>query len=310
MTAGIEATELTKRYADFTAVDRLNLRIEEAEIFGVLGPNGAGKSTTMMMFLGLTNPSSGVASILGYDCARSPREVKRVTAYMPETLGFYGDLSARENLLYTTSLNNVGHREASRRIDEALDHVGLADRAAQPVKVYSRGMRQRLGFADVLVKQPKVVLLDEPTQGIDSATVETVLDLITSMSRDQGMTVLVSSHQLHHVQRICDRVGIMCRGEMVVQGTVAELAQQSRESEATVVELEVGRVSAELEDALKAITGVSRVSVLGNSVTVECQPEARTRIPEVAMRHGDSLLSLRSSDSTLESIYLRYFQGA
>ena len=308
MTAAIEATDLTKRYDDFIAVDRLNLRIEQGEIFGLLGPNGAGKSTTMMMLLGLTYPSDGTASVYGYNCARASRDVKRVTGYLPETLGFYGELSARENLLYTTGLNNVGRREASRRIDEALDHVALADRATQPVKEYSRGMRQRLGIADVLVKQPKVVLLDEPTQGIDSATVETLLDLITGMSRDQGITVLVSSHQLHYVQRICDRVGIMSQGEMVVQGTVSELAQQSKEDEDTVVELEVGRISDELQDALKAIPGVNRVSVRGNLIAVECQPEARTRIPEVVLQHGDSLLSLRSGDSTLENIYLRYFR--
>ena len=175
MTAAIEAINLTKRYGDFTAVDCLNLRIDEGEIFGFLGPNGAGKTTTIMMFLGLTFPSSGVASVYGYDCARNPLEVKRVTGYLPETLGFYGELSAKENLLYTTSLNGIGRREALRRLDEALAYVGLAERAEQPVKQYSRGMRQRLGIADVLVKRPKVVLLDEPTQGIDSTTVEDVL---------------------------------------------------------------------------------------------------------------------------------------
>ena len=310
MTAAIEAVDLTKRYGDFTAVDRLNLQIEEGEIFGFLGPNGAGKTTAIMMFLGLTNPSAGIARVYGYDCTRNPRDVKRITGYLPETLGFYGELSAKENLLYTTSLNGIGRQEALSRLDEALSLVGLAERAAQPVKQYSRGMRQRLGIADVLVKRPKVVLLDEPTQGIDSASVEDVLHLITGMSRDQGITVLVSSHQLHYIQRICDRVGIMSRSQMVVQGTVEELSQQSRDGEGIAIELEVGRVSDELQDALKATPGVNSVSVRGNLVAVECQPEARTQIAKVAMRHGDSLLSLRSGDSVLENIYLRYFQEA
>ena len=310
MTAAIEAVDLTKRYGDFTAVDRLNLQIEEGEIFGFLGPNGAGKTTAIMMFLGLTNPSAGIARVYGYDCTRNPRDVKRITGYLPETLGFYGELSAKENLLYTTSLNGIGRQEALSRLDEALSLVGLAERATQPVKQYSRGMRQRLGIADVLVKRPKVVLLDEPTQGIDSASVEDVLNLITGMSRDQGITVLVSSHQLHYIQRICDRVGIMSRSQMVVQGTVEELSQQSRDGEGIAIELEVGRVSDELKDALKATPGVNSVSVRGNLVAVDCQPEARTQIAKVAMRHGDSLLSLRSGDSVLENIYLRYFQEA
>ena len=310
MTSAIEAIELTKRYGDFTAVDRLNLQIEGGEIFGFLGPNGAGKTTAIMIFLGLTSPSAGVARVYGYDCTRNPRDVKRVTGYLPETLGFYGELSAKENLLYTTSLNGIGRRDALGRLDEALAYVGLTDRATQPVKQYSRGMRQRLGIADVLIKRPKVVLLDEPTQGIDSATVEDVLNLITGMSHDQGMTVLVSSHQLHYIQRICDRVGIMSGGQMVVQGTVEELAQQSREGEGIVIELEVGRVSDELRDALKATPGVNAVSVRGNLVAVECQPEARAQIAELAMRRGDSLLSLQSGDSVLENIYLRYFQEA
>ena len=149
MTAALEAVDLTKRYGDFTAVDSLNLQIDEGEIFGFLGPNGAGKTTTIMMFLGLTFPTSGVARVLGHDCASDPLEVKRVTGYLPETVGFYGELSARENLLYTASLNGIGRREGLSRLDEALAYVGLSERSAQPVKQYSRGMRQRLGIADV-----------------------------------------------------------------------------------------------------------------------------------------------------------------
>ena len=200
--------------------------------------------------------------------------------------------------------------EALQRLDEALEHVGLTDRATQPVKQYSRGMRQRLGIADVLIKRPKVVLLDEPTMGIDPAAVLELLDLITSMSREQGITVLVSSHQLHYIQRICDRVGIMSRGQLVAQGTIDELAHQAGEGDEIVIELEVGHVSDGLQEALKATPGVKEVSVRGNVLAVECQREARAHLVEAAIRHGDSLLSLRSADSVLENIYLRYFQGA
>ena len=308
MTAAIEAIDLTKKYGDFTAVDHLNLRIEEGEIFGFVGPNGAGKTTSMMMFLGLTFPTAGQARVYGYDCTWNPRDVKRITGYLPETFGFYGELSAKENLMYTASLNAISRREALSRLDEVMEWVGLADRITQPVKQYSRGMRQRLGIADILIKRPRVVLLDEPTQGIDSSSVEDVLNLITGMSREHGTTVLVSSHQLHYVQRICDRVGIMSGGRMVVQGTLEELAHQSRDLGEMTLELEVGRITDELLNALAAAPGVNSVSVRGNLVEVECRSEARSEIATVALKHGDSLLSMQSGDSVLENIYLRYFQ--
>ena len=308
MTTAIEAIGLTKRYGDFTAVDGLTLEVNEGEIFGFLGPNGAGKTTSILMFLGLTEPSAGTARIYGHDCTRNPLEVKRIVSYLPETLGFYGDLSARENLLYTASLNGIGRGEALKRIDEALELAGLTARVAEPVSQFSRGMRQRLGIADVLIKKPRVAILDEPTLGLDPATIPEILALITRLSREQGMTVLLSSHQLHHVQRICNRVGIMSQGRLVGQGTIEELGQQVAKGGDIVVELEVGHISQGLHEALRATHGVKQVSARGNVLTVECSREARPRLAEAATQHGDGLLSLRSTESVLEEIYLRYFQ--
>ena len=310
MTVAIEATDLTKRYGDFTAVDRLNLPIEEGEIFGFLGPNGAGKTTSILMWLGLTSPTSGTARIRGYNCTREPLKVKAITGYLPENLGFYGDLSAEENLLYTTRLNSIPRREAPGRIDTVLTQVGLASVARQPVRQFSRGMRQRLGIADVLVKRPQVVFLDEPTQGIDVAGVQEFLEIITGMSREQGITVLLSSHQLHQVQHICDRVGIMSRGRLVALGTVDKLGQELDEGSGTMVELEVESPNHGLQEALAAVPGVQEVEVEGNTLAVRCQEDARSQLAAVVYHHGVSLLSMRTRDVGLEEIYLRHFQEA
>lgn len=303
----IDASNLTKRYGDFVAVDTLNLDISEGEIFGFLGPNGAGKTTSILMLLGLTVPSEGSATILGHDCTREPISVKRITGYLPESLGFYGELSARENLLYTGSLNGMKRKQASARAEEVLEQVGLGERVGQRVDQMSHGMRQRLGFADVLMKRPKVVIMDEPTQGIDAASVPGLLNLITNMSEEQGITVMVSSHQLHYIQRICTRVGIMSQGALVAAGTIEELARQSG-SDSMVVEIEVGKIDANLQRHLSSVPAVKGLTIRGNIISVECTTDVRTELARVVLDHSDRLLSIRNPDTILEEIYLKYFQ--
>ena len=179
----IETQDLTKRYGDLVAVDRLNLSIGEGEIFGLLGPNGAGKTTTILMLLGLSQPAGGSMRVCGFDPTRQPLEVKRLVGYLPDNVGFYPDLTARENLAYTADLNRIARNEARPLIDGLLERAGLADVRDKRVGEFSRGMRQRLGIADVLVKRPRLVYLDEPTLGIDPEGMREVLELITRMSR-------------------------------------------------------------------------------------------------------------------------------
>ncbi|RME90037.1 MAG: ABC transporter ATP-binding protein [Verrucomicrobia bacterium] len=223
MAAVIETEGLTKRYGAQVAVNRLNLTVPEGAIFGFLGPNGAGKTTTILMLLGLSEPTAGKARVLGLDPVREPLKVKRQVGYLPESVGFYDDLSARENLRYIAALNNLAPAEAGKRIDEALATVELADQGDKPVGAYSHGMRQRLGIAELLVKNPKLLILDEPTVGLDPDGTNKMLDLIVSLNRDRGITVMLSSHLLNQVQRICSHVGIMNRGELVASGTLQEL---------------------------------------------------------------------------------------
>jgi len=229
--AVIETERLTKFYGRHAAVERLNLSIERGEIYGLLGPNGAGKTTTILILLGLTEPTAGRARVLGIDPTYQPIEVKRRVGCLPENVGYYRDLTGRENLRFVAELNGMNKDEREQRIKRALERVGLADEADKLVGAYSRGMRQRLGLAEQLLKDPEVMILDEPTLGLDPKGVVEILDLIRSLSKEQGRTVLLCSHQLHQVQRICDRVGIMNKGRLVASGSIEELGQLGLRSE-------------------------------------------------------------------------------
>ncbi len=224
--AVIETEDLTKAYKGRVAVDHVSLSVAEGEVFGFLGPNGAGKTTTLLMLLGLTEPTSGKARVLGVDPTRQPMKVKAMIGYLPENMGFYSDLNARQSLRLIAELNRLPQATAAARIEKALETVGLAAEAEKKTGAYSRGMRQRLGIAELLVKEPKVAFLDEPTLGLDPDAAIRMTALIESLSREKGMTVVLSSHQLNLVQKICHRVGIMIKGRMVAQGPLDRLAQE------------------------------------------------------------------------------------
>ncbi len=222
----IETQELTKIYGRQIAVDKLNFSVDEGEIFGFLGPNGAGKTTTLLMLLGLTEPSAGSARVLGVDPTREPIKVKAKIGYLQENMGFYSDLNAIQMLQFVGELNGVTGELAEARIDSALQAVGLFDEAEKKIGAYSRGMRQRLGIAELLIKDSKVAFLDEPTLGLDPDATNRMIELIQSLSRDKQMTILLSSHMLHQVQKICHRIGIMIKGRMVALGPMEKLAQE------------------------------------------------------------------------------------
>lgn len=222
----VETEDLTKRYGSRTAVEHLNIKIEEGEVFGFLGPNGAGKTTTLLMFLGLTEPTSGKAKVIGFDPTREPFKVKEKVGYLPENVGFYDDMDARQNLRYIAKLNRISEEVTEKRIDYWLEMVGLSEESTKKVGTYSKGMRQRLGIAEVLIKEPKLVFLDEPTIGLDPDGTNRMLDLIHSLSREKNITFFLSSHLLDQVQRICDRVGIMINGNLVAIGPIEELAKK------------------------------------------------------------------------------------
>jgi ABC-2 type transport system ATP-binding protein len=222
----IQATGLTKRYGARTVVDSLDLEVHQGEIYGLLGPNGAGKTTTILMLLGLSEPNSGEARVVGLDPTRHALEVKRRVGYLPDDAGFYADLTGRRNLLYTAALNGMNGRRASDRVAEVLDRVGLTDAADRKAGQYSRGMRQRLGIADALVKDPRVLILDEPTIGIDPLGVVEILNLIRQLVTERHIALLLASHLLDQVQASCDRAGIFYAGRLIGEGTLSELGQR------------------------------------------------------------------------------------
>ena len=305
----VETKNLCKYYNGVKAVDNLNLRINQGEIYGFLGPNGAGKTTTILMLLGLTEPTSGEVRVHGYNSTREPLKVKRLTGYLPENVGFYEDLTARENLRYIARLNGIPDRKSDRLIEQVLEKVGLLKVADWEVRKFSRGMKQRLGIADVLIKDPVFVILDEPTTGIDPEGARQILELIAKMSKDEGMTVLLSSHLLHQVQRICDRVGIISRGKLVAEGTVDKLGMEVIGKGKIMLEARVSRLTPDLLKALRQLEGVSEVDSSGNLLRLRCSRDLRAEVSRVVMESGSELLELRGRDYTLEEIYLKYFQG-
>ena len=302
----VETKELTKTYNGFTAVDGLNLRIEEGEIFGFLGPNGAGKTTTILMLLGLTEPSSGTAQVCSYNPTREPLKVKRIVGYLPETLGFYEDLTARQNLRYTAELNGLPKEMAEERIAELLNAVGLSEVADQEVGKFSRGMRQRLGIADIWVKEPKLVFLDEPTSGIDPEGIEDILDLIASMAK-KNMTVIFCSHQLHLVQRICTRIGILAKGHLVVEGPIDRLGREAIGGGKYRIAVEVAQANPELIDSIKRVEGVRELQSSGNSLLITCDEDLRSQIARVIVDSGSLLVGMKVEEYSLETIYKKYF---
>jgi ABC-2 type transport system ATP-binding protein len=305
----IQTHGLTKAYGDLVAVDNLNLAIRRGEVFGLLGPNGAGKTTTILMLLGLSEPTRGRAEVVGFDPTRQPLEVKRRVGYLPDDVGFYAELTGRQNLRYTAALNGIERRAANDRIGLLLEQVGLADAADRRVEQYSRGMRQRLGLADAMVKDPSVMILDEPTASIDPAGVTDVLALIQALARDNGVTVLLSSHLLHQVHQVCDRVAIFNAGRILAQGRMAELAEQLAGDQ---LELEVGLdgPADQVEAALRALTGVTDVrrDPRDPSLWHVTGPQSiRDHLAVDLAARGLSIRHLRRVGDELDEIYLRYF---
>jgi ABC-2 type transport system ATP-binding protein len=305
----VETKSLTKKYNGFTAVDGLNLCIEEGEIFGFLGPNGAGKTTTILMLLGLTEPSSGTAQVCGYNPTREPLKVKRIVGYLPERFGFYEDLTARQNLRYTSELNNLPREEAEKRIDDLLAAVGLSQVADQEVSKFSRGMKQRLGLADIWVKEPKLAFLDEPTSGIDPEGIDDVLNLMVSMAK-KGITVIFCSHQLHQVQKICTRVGILAEGHLVAEGPIDRLGRQAIAGGRYRVQVQVTQLAPGLIDSLKQIKGVIEVQSSDNLLFISCDKDLRGQIAKTIVDSDSILVEMKIEEYGLEEIYKKYFREA
>jgi len=304
--AVIEAKDLTKIYGSTPAVDHISFDVGRGEIFGLLGPNGAGKTSTILMMLGLTEISEGEVRLLGFNPTREPLSVKRRVGYLPDTVGFYDNLAAADNLRYTARLIGFRSLEREKRIAVALERVGLAEFADKKVGTFSRGMRQRLGLAEILMKGAQIAILDEPTSGLDPHATSELLGIIRGF-KTEGVSVLLSSHLLERVQSVCDRVALFSSGRIALMGSVADLGRQVLGG-GYVVDIEAE--GAGLAERLALIPGVSGVEKSGIGklrlhADRDVRPEAAAEV--VAMQGRLKFLGVQ--EPSLEAIYTRYFEA-
>ena len=314
----IELADLTKKYGSFTAVDQLNLTVCKGEIFGLLGPNGAGKSTTILMMLGLTEPTSGSVKVCGINSTSNPIEVKKRVGYLPEDVGFYSNMNGLESLVYTARLNSIPPEEAEQKAEQLLSRVGLSEAGKKKTGKYSRGMLQRLGLADVLIKNPEVIILDEPTLGIDPKGVREFLQLIVSLSKEEGLTVLFSSHDLHQVQQVCDRVGLFVHGKLIAEGNIQTLSKKLFANSPYIIEAGILNAAGTsddkyttdwLKEVLKPVAGVIDVNKKNDVFLIETSNDSSAEIARAIVASGAGLNYLNKKEYGLDDIYYRYFEG-
>ncbi len=297
----IRVNGLTKDYGSRRAIDRLNFDIEQGEVVGFLGPNGAGKTTTMRILTGYMPPSDGEATVAGYDVVSESLEVRRRVGYLPETVPLYTDMAVFDYLKFMADLRHLP--DAEDRVDEVLEMVGLGDRAEGMIGNLSKGMRQRIGLAQALLHRPEVLILDEPTIGLDPGQVVEVRKLVRDIGKER--TVLLSTHILSEAQNICDRVLIIDKGKIVAEDTPENL--QARLLGAERVVLRVRGESDDLANAVEKIKGVQGVEIKGEG-TLEFQfapgHDIRPEVAKAVISAGYDLLELRPLGMSLEEIFL------
>ena len=314
----IRTQGLTKVYGDVTAVDHLDLSIRRGEVFGLLGPNGAGKTTTTLMLLGLTTPTAGHAWIDGHDCTREAILVKKEVGYLPDNVGFYQDMTGRDNLIFSGEMNGLSEDQAKERAKELLERVGMTAAADRKAGTYSRGMRQRLGIADVLMKDPKIIIMDEPTLGIDPAGMHELTKLIRDLSVKDGRTILISSHELYQIQEISDRVGIFVGGKMIACGKIGELGRQiesdgsyTLDIKARAADLNVSQQDSDdlLRRLLSKVAGVREVSENADgTVHIEADHNIEAELLALMVGNGFVLREMHETGGDLDTIYRKYFE--
>ncbi len=297
----IEVSNLTKRYGSHLAVDHISFKAKPGEVVGLLGPNGAGKTTTMRMLTGFMPPNEGKASIAGHDVVEDSLEARRSVGYLPERVPVYPDMTVRSYVTFWAKLR--GTRNVHKSVNAALERVQLSDRQNMLIRNLSKGLRQRLGLAQALVHNPPVIILDEPTIGIDPQQVIEVRESVRALGTDH--TVLFSTHILTEAEQVCDRVLIMDKGKIIAQGKPAELRLKLQPGVTLYVEIG-GAATAKVRELLKAIPGVESVETDGKGFVVHAKPDAEIRadLSSRVLAAGFTLLEMRAVTSSLEAIFL------
>jgi ABC-2 type transport system ATP-binding protein len=299
----IRTENLTKVYNGKAAVDGLDLEVGVGEIFGFLGPNGAGKSTTILMLTGMIEPTGGRCLVDGIEVAKDPLKVKQIIGYLPEDVGFYGNMTGEQNLDYFARFYGMDARARNERIAELLELVHL-DGVTQKAGEYSRGMKQRLGLAQALINDPKVLFLDEPTANLDPEGVREYRDLVEHLA-GEGKTIFVSSHILSEVREVCRTVGLLAKGKLVAQGTLDEVARTlaSPESDAVRIVVETRERLPELEDP--EIVAVERN---GTRAVVRAKADIRDRLVESLTLEGLHIREMRIEEPDIEDVFMAAYR--
>lgn len=306
----IQTEQLTRRFGELTALDRVTLTVERGEVFGLLGPNGAGKTTLVRLLNGMLAISSGAARVLGYDPATQGDQLRQHTGVLTETPSLYEHLSARDNLTFFGTLYGVAEADLPRRVDEALDLFGLRERAGNKAGEFSKGMKQRLALARTLVHQPELLFFDEPTAALDPEASRQVTDLIASLSRESGRTIFLCTHNLDEAQRLCDRVAVINRGQLLAVGTPAELARDRFQGLWVEITLRAALDEAMLT-RLTALQGVTQVSLDDGKLAVQISgddviPAVVARVVEL----GGQIMRVNPREHSLEEIYFKVQEEA
>lgn len=300
----IRTENLTKVYNGKPAVDGLNLEVREGEIFGFLGPNGAGKSTTILMLTGMIEPTAGRCFVDGIEVANDPLAVKRIIGYLPEDVGFYGNLTGEQNLDYFARFYDMNAADRKERIAEILRLVHL-DGVTQKAGEYSRGMKQRLGLAQALINDPKVLFLDEPTANLDPEGVREYRDLVTRLA-GEGKTVFVSSHILSEVRAVCRTVGLLAAGRLVAQGTIDEVARTlaSPGGETFRIVVETAEDLPDLSDP-----DIIEFERDGNRAVIQAKSDIRERLAAAIAEEGLHIREIRLEEPSIEDAFMALYRG-
>lgn len=299
----LEMKQVTKKFGDFIAVDNLSLSVEEGEIFGLLGPNGAGKSTTIHMMAGLLSITKGDIEILGRNIAKHAKFAKSVIGIVPQDLAIYEDLTAYENVHFFAGLYGLRGGELKHRASEALEFVGLADKSGNIPRNFSGGMKRRLNIACAIAHRPKLIIMDEPTVGIDPQSRSYILNSVRKLN-DMGSTVIYTSHYMEEVEEICTRVAIVDHGKIIAEGTKAEL--KAMVTDQKNVGIEVGSAERIPLDQLKGISGVKSVEVKDRNLRISCAAEMSSLNPFIQhlVSSGVEIRSVETREPSLESVFL------
>jgi ABC-2 type transport system ATP-binding protein len=301
----IQVADLTKRYGNFLAVDHLNFQVQKGEVFGFLGPNGSGKTTTIRMLVGLSKPSEGGASILGYNVLFDIAKAKRYIGVVPDSSNLYDELSAKKNLLFMAKLYGVPQKERESRADELLKTFGLYERRDDLFGTFSRGMKRSLTVAAALIHSPKVLFLDEPTTGLDVVAARSLRNLISNLHH-QGLTIFLTTHYLEEADLLCDRIAILVQGKIIKAGTPEELKRLTEEK--SVIEITfTGDVRERVEELSSRIPGTEIIALENHRVRIYGgdPPRIFKGIFKFADDMGVGLLSVNSVRPSLEDAFMR-----